>query len=159
LPVAGDEAPDTSREPVVRVVGGGKHVELTVVTDTAPPASEAQREYDRALAFVNGHDYDHGIEALGAFLARYPDDGHAEAALYWKAECYLAKGEFGEAADEFEATLARFPKGSKTADCLFALGSCADRLGNREKSKAYYERLTREYPKSDAARRLPAGRS
>jgi tol-pal system protein YbgF len=147
-------APVPAEEPVIRVAGGGHHVELTLAP--APTADgSAKTEYDHAIVLLNAGDYDHALAALSAFLARWPDDPRAETAVYWKAECYFARGEIVAAADEYQASLARFPQGSRAADSLLRLGSCADKLGNTEKSRAYYERLAHDFPKSDAARRIP----
>ena len=146
--------PVPEEEPVIRVAGGGHHVELTLAP--APSTSgEAKTEYDHAIVLLNAGDYDHALAALSAFLARWPDDPHAETAVYWKGECYFAKGEIVAAADEFQAALARFPDGTRAPDSLLRLGICADKLGNSEKSKAYYDRLAHDFPKSDAARRIP----
>jgi tol-pal system protein YbgF len=166
--------------PVIRVVGTGKphgpghpandHIELTLpderaaaavtsaesLTSAKPGADPtAKQEYDRGLALLNARDYDHALEALQTFLMRWPDDPNVEAALYWTGECYLAKGEVVEAGEQFESALSRFPQGSKVPDELLKLGMSAQRLGNKEGARSYFDRLQRDYPKSDAARRIP----
>ena len=115
----------------------------------------AKQEYDRGLALLNAHDFDHALGAFSAFLVRYPDDPAAEAAMFWSGECYVAKGDLVEAADQFESTLARFPQGTKVPDALLRLGVTEQRLGNQDKARGAFERLTREFPKSDATRRIP----
>ncbi len=167
--------------PVIRVVGSGKpraqgrrpddRIEMTLPDEhasvegaSARPAaaaftnvaeSGAKQEYERGVALLNARDYDRALEAFGTYLVKWPDNARAEGAMYWSGECYLAMGEPAEAADEFEAALVRFPQGSKVPDGLLRLGVCAQRLGDQERAKAYFARLTREFPKSDAARRIP----
>ena len=170
----------TAARPVIRVTGTGKphragddRIELTVpdehATATAalvapaaaktPAEATAKQEYDHALSLLNAHDYDRAKEAFLAFLIRWPDDANAEAALYWSGECYLAKGEVVEASEQFETALTRFPQGTKVPDDLLKLGIAAQRLGNKESAKTYFDRLTHDFPRSDAARRIPHDRA
>ena len=95
------------------------------------------------------------LEAFAAFLVKWPDHPNADNAMYWRGESYYAKGEYARAAEEFEGATLRFPLGNKVPDCLLKLGLCQRKLGNEEKAKAYFERLAREFPRSEAARRLP----
>jgi tol-pal system protein YbgF len=155
---------------VIRVVGTGKthgKGDLIQITDEAESpkaatpspsrgaAALSKAEYEHALSLLNARDYDHASEALLAFLARWPEDPNVEAALFWSGECYLAKGELLDAKERFEAVLARFPQGNKAPDALLELGVTADRLGNKETAKSYFERLAHDYPRSDALRRIP----
>jgi tol-pal system protein YbgF len=167
-PVASEDA-DGAR-PTIRVVGPPKgaraagqqdRIEMTVPgpeeasQKTAKGDRSAKDEFARAASLVQGRDYDRAIEALGTFVIRWPDDPAVEAAMYWRGEAYAAKGELLSAIDAFEAALARFPDGPKAPDSLLALAACSDKLGNHGRSQAYLERLARDFPKSDAARRAP----
>ncbi len=180
----GEDPNDTSPRPVIRVVGtGGRHyrgredrVEETLPDEVegaprvgppiqvgAPPSSAldpaAKRAYDSALALVNAHDFDHALDAFAAFLVRWPDHPNADNAMYWRGECYFAKGELARAAEEFDGAIKRFPMGNKVPDCLLKLGICHQKLGNRPRALTYFERLTREFPRSEAARRIPNDRA
>ncbi len=119
-------------------------------TDPTP-----KREYERGLALVRAHDFDRALATFSTYLARWPDLPGAEGAMYWSAECYLAKGELLAASEAFESTHGRFPHGAMAPDSLLKLGVCAQRLGREDKAKAYYGRLALEFPKSDATRRIP----
>jgi len=146
--------------PSVQVVSGaGPAKEPSPVASAAAPsptrAAEAQRAYDSALGLVNSHAYDKGAGALGVFLLEWPDDANASNAMYWQAECYFAMGEYAHASELFEATAERFPKSSRVPDCLLKLGLCQGKLGDEVKAKTYFQRLGTEYPKSEAARRIP----
>jgi tol-pal system protein YbgF len=182
----GEDPNDTAPRPVIRVVGSGivrrrgggrdDRIEETLPDEPvdgarvgppiqvgAPPSSaldpNAKKAYDAALGLVNGHDYDHALEAFAAFLVKWPDHPNADNAMYWRGECYFAKGELARAAEEFDGAIKRFPMGNKVPDCLLKLGICEQKLGNHAKSLAYFERLSREYPRSEAARRIPTDRT
>lgn len=117
---------------------------------------DAKRAYESALGLVNAKQYDRGLEAFAAFLVRWPDHPYAENAMYWRGEAYFAKGEYGRAAEQFEAVLARFSAtGNKTPDALLKLGMCHERLGAEARAKETWERLKRDYPRSDAAKKVP----
>jgi tol-pal system protein YbgF len=116
---------------------------------------EAKRAYEDAHALVDAKRYDRALEALTAFLTRYPDHPYAENATYWKGECYFAKGDYLRAAEQFEAVLTHY-SGNKAPDALLKMGMAHDRLGAPDRARAYWERLRRDYPRSDAARRIPS---
>jgi len=78
-----------------------------------------------------------------------------ENAHYWIGECYVAKGNDAQAAREFEALLSRFGGGNKAPDALLKLSSVYERMGARDAAQSAVQRLRREFPKSDAARKLP----
>jgi tol-pal system protein YbgF len=127
-------------------------------SDAPRPSSldpEAKRSYDNALSLVHDKKYDRALEALSAFLVRWPDHPYVENALYWRGESYFARGEFLRAAEQFEAVLARPGAGAKSADALLKIGMCHSRLGAPDRAKEYWDRLRRDFPRSDAAKRIP----
>jgi tol-pal system protein YbgF len=177
----GDDPNDTTPRPSIRVEGGSvgrkgarlpEHVEETLPEDApnggaagppiranAPMPSaldvDARHAYDAALALVNAKQFDKALDAFAGFLVKWPDHPNADNAMYWRGECYFAKGEFARAAEEFEGTIARFPLGNKVPDAMLKLGICDQKLGNAAKAKAYFDRLQRDFPRSEAARRIP----
>jgi tol-pal system protein YbgF len=180
----GDDINDTSPRPVIRVLGSGivrrggrgpeDRIEETLPDEPAegrvgppivvgaPPSSaldpNAKKAYDAALAMVNAHDFDHALDAFAAFIVKWPDHPNADNAMYWRGECYFAKGEFVRAAEEFDGAVKRFPLGNKVPDCLLKLGICQQKLGNQPRAKVYFDRLAHDFPRSEAARRIPAER-
>jgi tol-pal system protein YbgF len=177
----GDDPNDTTPRPVIRIVGvrparrgipGIDHIDEVLPDEPAnggqagPPiranapapsalSPEAKHAYDAALALVNSHQYDQALDAFAAFLVRWPDHPNADNAMYWRGECYYAKGEYARAAEEFEGGVLRFPLGNKVPDCLLKLGLCQQKLGNQDKAKSYFDRLSHDFPRSEAARRIP----
>lgn len=116
---------------------------------------DARRAYDAALALVNEKKHDRALEALNAFLVRWPDHPYAENAMYWRGEIYFAQAEYLRAAEQFEAVVARFGGGRKAPDALLKTGMCHDRLGAPARAEEYWARLRRDFPQSDAARKIP----
>ena len=144
--------------------GGRARIEETEPGRADPPRSsassaldpDAKSAYEAALAQVQAKQYDRGLEGLNAFLTRWPDHPYAENALYWRGEAYFAQGEYLRAAEQFESVLSRPGSGNKAPDALLKLGMCHDRLGASQRAREYWERLKNEYPRSDAAKRIPA---
>lgn len=115
---------------------------------------EARRSYDRAIELVNGKQHEKALEALNAFLVKWPDHPYAENAMYWRGEIFFAQGEYLRAAEQFEAVVARF-NGRKAPDALLKIGMCHDKLGAGSRANETWARLKRDYPQSDAARKIP----
>ena len=114
----------------------------------------AKTAYDHALALVNAKKYDDALDAFAAFLVKWPDHPNADNATYWRGECYFAKGDYAHAAEQLEGTIARFPYGNKVPDALLKLGTTYEKLGDADRAKSSRDRLLRDFPRSDAARRL-----
>jgi tol-pal system protein YbgF len=115
---------------------------------------DAKRAYDGALALVNAKKYTEALDAFAAFLVKWPDHPNADNAHYWRGECYFAQGEYARAAEQFEGVITRFPLGNKVPDALLKLGMCQEKLGNPQKAQQTFDRLQREFPRSEAVRRI-----
>ncbi len=120
---------------------------------------DAKKSYETALRLVNDKQYDKALDAFAAFLVKYPDHPLVENATYWRGESYFAKGEYKSAADQFEAVLSRPSGGSKAPDALLKLGIANEKLGATDKANEFYARLRTEYPKSEAAKKIPSSSS
>jgi tol-pal system protein YbgF len=166
-----DDAPDTedpTPRPNIRVFGSARtirgswredQVDQTSPDEPSRPAGSldpaAAPAYDAAMALFNARQYDRALDAFAAFLVRWPDHPYANNAMFWRGECYFAKGDYSRAADQFEGVTARFPAGSKVPDALLKLGMSRQKLGEPVKAKEAFDRLTQLFPQSDAARRIP----
>jgi tol-pal system protein YbgF len=118
-------------------------------------SADAKHAYDTAIALVRSKQYDKALDALSAFLVRYPDHPYVENATYWRGECFYAKGEYARAAEQFEGVIARFPFGNKAPDSLLKLGLSQQRLGSQELAQKTFGELKDRYPKSEAVRQIP----
>jgi len=159
---------DTTPRPRIRVLGSPRvngrdfeQVDEGSVSSAEPARGrpldpEAKTSYDAAMLLVNAKKYDAALDALAAFLVKWPDHPYADHAMYWRGECYFARGDYAHASDQFEGVLARFPAGAKAPDALLKLGMAQQKLGNARRARESFDRLVREFPQSDAARRVPA---
>ncbi|HVJ89261.1 MAG TPA: tol-pal system protein YbgF, partial [Labilithrix sp.] len=169
-----DDPNDPNARPEIRLQGGARPARAkttrgrpetridvadeSVAPDAARSAAldpDAKKSYEAALALVNAKQYDRALEALAAFLVRWPDHPYAENALYWRGEAFFARGEYLRAAEQFESVLVRFGSGRKAADALLKIGMCHDRLGSPGRAKEYWDRLRRDFPRSEAAAKIP----
>jgi tol-pal system protein YbgF len=156
------EVPDVGSDtdaprPVVEASGpaGSSRRGRAGSADNPGSSLEAKRDYEAALAQVRAKQYDKALEAFTAFLVRYPDHLYADNAMYWRGECFYAKGDFAKAAEQFEGLLARFPNGNKAPDALLKIGLCQQRMGSREQAQHTFAELKERYPKSEAVRQIP----
>jgi tol-pal system protein YbgF len=166
------ESPDTddpTPRPTIRVIGSSRRGDAQSVTDEVPTDASgaarpgaldpaAKRDYEAALSMVTARQYDAALDALAAFLVKYPDHPYADNALFWRGECYYAKGDYLHAAEQFEGVFTRFPAGNKAPDALLKLGMSRMKLGDPAKAKEIFDRLAQTYPQSDAAHRIPTVR-
>lgn len=170
---------DTTPRPTIRVFGsarsGGRsgwrgedQIEQTLpdqatTAPTTPPRAnaldpEAKRAYDAAYSLVNARRFDEALDALAAFLVKWPDHPYANNAMYWRGECYFSRGDYQRASEQFDGVLKRFPAGNKAPDALLKLGMSHQKLGNPMKAKECFERLAQQFPGTDAARHIPTMR-
>jgi tol-pal system protein YbgF len=170
----GPDVDDPAPRPAIRVLGtarpggrwrGDDQVEQSfppggegAAAGASPPSAldpEAKRAYDAALSLVTARQYDKALDALAAFLVKWPDHPYADHAMYWRGECYFARGDYVHASEQFDGVLSRFPAGSKAPDALLKLGICRQKLGDPNGARELFARLTQQFPKSEAARRIP----
>ncbi|GAC1529346.1 MAG: tol-pal system protein YbgF [Polyangiales bacterium] len=161
LQVPGQAGASTTTRPRSGKSNARARVDDSDAPDARPEAArssaldpDAKKAYETALAQVQARQYDKGLEGLNAFLVRWPDHPYAENAMYWRGEAYFSQGEYLRAAEQFDAVIARF-SGSKAPDALLKLGMCHDRLGSSQRAREYWDRLRAQFPRSDAAKKIP----
>jgi tol-pal system protein YbgF len=113
----------------------------------------AKKAYDDALALVFAKRYPEARDAFAAFLLKWPDHPNADNAHYWRGETYFAQGDFKSAAEQFAGVLSQFPLGNKAPDALLKLSITKTKLGDAEGARTALEKLRRDYPRSEAARK------
>jgi tol-pal system protein YbgF len=162
-----EDPEDTTPRPAIRLTGavrrgrGGEDAFESVTDDTTPrPMAidpDAKRAYDGAIALVNARQYAKALDALAAFLVKWPDHPYADRAMFWRGECYFAQGDPARAAEELQGLLSRFPASAKAPDALLKLGVSQQKLGHATEAREAFDRLAQGYPQSEAARHIPAG--
>jgi tol-pal system protein YbgF len=153
---AGSEgAPEaTDGEPTV-IRAEGKNGSASARGRTGASSEQASREYEAAIDLVKKKQYDKALEAFDGFLSRYPGDANSDNAMYWRGECYYAKGDYARAIEQFEGLISRYPNGNKVPDAMLKLGLSQNRVGEREKAKQTFSELRRAHPRSEAAKKIP----
>ena len=126
--------------------------EKPVVEKTAAGSSSA---YDVALKAFNARKYDVAAKGFKAII----DDGSnadlTHRAKYWLGESYFAQKKYKEALPLFQETI-KHKNSEKKADAQFMIAQTYERLGDKIKAKAAYEKVVKDYPMSKNVKRAKA---
>ena len=126
--------------------------EKPVVEKTAAGSSSA---YDVALKAFNARKYDVAAKGFKAII----DDGSnadlTHRAKYWLGESYFAQKKYKEALPLFQETI-KHKNSEKKADAQFMIAQTYERLGDKVKAKAAYEKVVKDYPMSKNVKRAKA---
>jgi tol-pal system protein YbgF len=154
---AGEPEVDDAPRTVVRAHGSDddRKGQKKAKGDRGSSDLDADRELQDAVNLVKKKQYQRGVEALTAFLVRFPANPRVENAMFWTAEAEAGLGDTEKAIEQFEAVIARFPQGLKTPDALLRLALIQRKRGADEKARSLLARLRSDFPQSDAARRAP----
>jgi tol-pal system protein YbgF len=147
------EAP-SSRPSAVR---GGVEVKPADSEASRVPRSsgDAKRDFEAAMALMRAMQFDKAADALTAFLVRYPDHEYADQAMYFRGDCFYAKGANARAAEQLQGLIARFPLSARVPDALLKIGLSQRRIGAEDQAQRTFAELKERYPKSDAVRQVP----
>ena len=121
----------------------------------APPAPAASRagnpeqEYQAALATYRSREHGQAVLDFIDFIAKHPKHPLAGNAQYWIGEAYWAQRDYRQALVEFEKVSEYGP--AKAPDALVKIGLCHARLRDASRAEQAWQRVIREYPKSEAA--------
>jgi tol-pal system protein YbgF len=124
----------------------------TGVTAAAVGEIEPLRLYRESLAALRSGQESQAIAGFRRFLASYPAHEQAASCQYWIAESDYDRRQFALAEQGFRLVMSRYPKGSKVPDAMLKLALSLGYLGDRTGARAMLTRLTREFPKHEAAR-------
>jgi tol-pal system protein YbgF len=82
------------------------------------------------------------------FLQGYPSDTRAPDALYYIAETFGDQGP-DSATAYYTQVIGQFPQSARAPTALLRLGKLAENKGDKAGAIRYYDRLVRDYPRSD----------
>jgi TolA-binding protein len=117
------------------------------VATVAPQSTvRATAQYDAAAALIVMKDWDNAARSLEDFRQRFPNHPLAADVSGKLAVAYLERGNWSQAAGEFErlATTNRDPAVARGA--LWQAAELYDKGGSRAKAIGAYERYTKQYP-------------
>jgi tol-pal system protein YbgF len=125
---------------------------------SAPPASPAPRSLDAervfagALARLRAGDDGQAALEFTEFVTQFPNHPRAAAAQNYIGEAYYRQRDFRQAAAEFQKTVDGYTQAMAVSEALLKIGLCQRALGDLPAARAMWERVLKEYPKTDAAR-------
>ena len=125
---------------------------ITVDGHNGEVARDEQAAYDTAMAQFKANDYRSAINALGAFVARYPQSVYTAAAQFWLGTSYYAVKDFPSAIAAQQALIERFPDSPRVPEALLNIAASQMDSNDRKGAKATLTRITKDYPDSEAAK-------
>lgn len=114
------------------------------------PADE-QISYMAAYELVKNKKYDEAINAMQAFVQKYPKGGFTANAEYWLGELFFAKKDYSTAVAHFDVVLSQFPSSSKSAACLLKSGYAFAASGHHQEARKRLEQVVANYPNTPTA--------
>jgi tol-pal system protein YbgF len=119
-----------------------------------PPATRAQtpeQVYSAALATFRAREHGQAVLDFLDFIAKYPRHPLVANAQYWIGEAYYVQRDFRQAMLEFQKVPATAPGSAKAGDALLKIGLCQRQLRDEPHARQTWQRVVREFPKSEAA--------
>lgn len=107
--------------------------------------------YQAALGELKQGRHDAAVEGLAGLIAKHPNHEFADNAQYWIGEAFYDRRQFEPALTAFQTTIARYPKGNKSADATLKAGLCMASMGQPARAMEYLRRVISLYPTSDSA--------
>ncbi|MBN2340501.1 MAG: tol-pal system protein YbgF [Deltaproteobacteria bacterium] len=145
--------PTSSYENIPATNRGDNLGVVTADGQLAQAEADAMDLFNASYRAYNNGDYAAALAGFTQFLQKESNHKYADNAMFWIAECHLAKGDLLRAVGEFERLLRRYPGSEKSASSLYRIGFIYDRMNDAAKAKEYYFRVVEQYPNSEAARK------
>jgi tol-pal system protein YbgF len=128
------------------VVGGLSAQSSDLETD------EQKAEYQAAYAFVKNKQFPEAVDALHAYVEKYPAGDLTGNAFYWLGEVYLALPKLEQAKQALMIVVKTFPGHRKQADAMYKLAITCDRLQDPAQAEIYLKEVQDTFPGSTAAK-------
>ncbi|GIU49755.1 tol-pal system protein YbgF [Shewanella sairae] len=143
-----EDIANLSAKPAAPVVVNAAASATTVSSSLGETAS-----YEQAVNLVlKEKKYEEAIPAFAQFIQNYPNSTYAPNANYWLGQLLYNKSEFVGAAKAFTTVVEKYTDSGKRGESLVKLGMIAEKTGDKAKAKAFYQKVTKEYANSAAAR-------
>lgn len=117
---------------------------------TAPPPASADQLYQGALEQHRRGSMLTARRAFQDFLQQYPAHPYVPDALHFLGETFETSAP-DSAAVRWTEVLTRFPRSARAPESLFKIGLLAERRGDAAAARAAFQRLVKEYPRSEHA--------
>lgn len=109
----------------------------------------AMEQFAKADLLLEQHKYDSAFQLYDTIIDIFPDHNLKDDILMRKADAYIFKAEWEKAIEKLEKLVADHADDILADDALFKLGKIYENhLFDKEKAKAFYFRIMKEYPGS-----------
>ncbi|MFC3093354.1 tol-pal system protein YbgF [Alteromonas sediminis] len=123
------------------------------VATTQPTVLSESEAYDAAVNLIlKTKEYDKAIPAFERFLEAYPQSDYADNAHYWLGQLLFNQQQWEPSRRSFATVVDAFAQSSKRAEAMVKLGLIAQRTGDGNTAKNWFERVVAEYPNTTAAK-------
>ena len=112
------------------------------------PAPSADQMYQSAKLQLNNGAKGTARRGFQELIRTYPTHDLVPEALFYIGDSF-ATDTPDSAAVYYNQVVARFPRGARASTALYRLGRLEAARNNSAAARAYYERLIKEYPRSD----------
>jgi len=112
---------------------------------------QEKRAFEQALASFRKGEFETAQSALVDLLARFPQTGYANAALFWIGNAKFVGKDFKGALASFQKLLAQDAAYVRTPEVLLALANCQLELKDSAAARKTLESLIADHPRSEAA--------
>jgi cellulose synthase operon protein C len=119
---------------------------LVLLTASPGAADEADDQYAVAAGHYDAGRWDLAAEEFQAFLQKFPGHSQANAAMFFRGEALLQKGENEAAEPLLTEYLKREPEGRFARPALFRSGEAAYLAGARDRARPLLEEFQKKYP-------------
>ena len=119
--------------------------------NSAVRAAGPEHAYAAALATFRAREHGQAVLDFLDFIAKHPGHRLVANAQYWIGEAYYAQRDFRQALTEFSKVPHTAPGSAKAGDALLKIGLCQRRLREEAHARLTWQRVVREFPRSEAA--------
>ncbi|MBN2644941.1 MAG: tol-pal system protein YbgF [Desulfuromonadaceae bacterium] len=119
----------------------------------APAAPTPTEIYRQAFSAYTTGQHETAIRLFAEFIEQYPQNPYVGNALFWQGEACLATGQTSKALAIFTTLLDQHPQTQKAPYALLKRATLLSEQNNSAEARQDLERLIRDYPGSDAARK------
>ncbi len=140
---------------VVPVVGVGEVVPVQPPAASAGVADQTEEQkvaYQSAYNYVRDKNFPEAIDALHAYVEKYPEGDLTGNAFYWLGEVYLVLPKLEQAKQAFSIVVKTFPGHRKLPDAIYKLAVTLDRLQDPAGAEQYLKQVQQQFPNSTAAK-------
>src|SRR5215471_18472044 len=124
----------------------------TPTAAAAPRNLEAERMFAGALARFRAGDDGQAALEFTEFVSQYPTHPQAAAAQNYIGDAYYRQRDYRQAATEFQKTVDTYTQPTAVSEALLKIGLCQRSLGDMASARAAWERVVKDFPRTDAAR-------